>query len=101
MEVKIFRYNPEEDSSPYFDEYIVPIPHDGSHTAMDVLDYIYKNLDGSLSFYRHSVCNQGICGRCLAKLNGKVRFTCTYRVYEESLAIEPKNDKVIKDLIVE
>ncbi len=100
MKVKIYRFNPDIDEKEHYDEYTIPIKSNGDHTVMDVLDYIYKELDNTLSYYSHSVCNQGICVRCAAKINNKVRLTCNYRVYEEELLIEPKNKKVIKDLIV-
>ena len=66
MNVQVTRWDPETDSRPHLQLYQVPLPADGTHTVMDVLDYIYEKLDGTLSYYRHSVCNQGICGRCAA-----------------------------------
>ena len=35
----------------------------GGMTVMDLLDYISQNIDPSLGYYRHSVCNHGVCGR--------------------------------------
>ena len=100
MKVKIYRFNPDIDEKERYDEYTVPMESNGEYTVMDVLDYIYNKLDSTLSYYSHSVCNQGICVRCSAKINNKVGLTCTYRIYEEELLIEPKNNKIIKDLIV-
>ena len=100
MEVIVRRICPETDAAPHEQTYSVPLPGDGSHTAMDVLDYIHAHLDGTLSYYRHSVCNQGICGRCAARINGKVRLACTCRVYGDALRLEPRNEQVVKDLVV-
>lgn len=70
-------------------------------TVMDVLDYIALNLDPSLGYYRHSVCNQGVCGRCAVKVNGRAVLACTSKIQGEDLLLEPINGKVIRDLIVE
>ena len=32
----------------------------GGMTVMDLLDYISQNIDPSLGYYRHSVCNHGV-----------------------------------------
>lgn len=101
MRVKVFRYSGENFQSSNFQEYDVPVPKDINWTIMDVLDYISLNLDSSLSYYKHSVCNHGICGRCLLKVNGipKLACTCIANEYEE-LILEPKNNTtIIKDLI--
>ncbi len=97
MKAKVFRGDSLAD--PRYDVYDVPLPSDGTCTVMDVLEYIYDNLDGTLSFYTHSVCNQGICGRCGVKTNGKVALACMRTVTEEEITIEPKNDKIVKDLV--
>lgn len=44
--------------------------------VMDVLDYIYANLDHTLAYYRHSSCCQAICGRCACRLNGRTILAC-------------------------
>lgn len=96
MKVLIAKSDKEELS-----EYEVETAAD--ETVMDVLDHIYENLDPSLSYYKHSTCNQGICGRCLVKLNGKPVLSCVEKVDNtlETITIEPKNKKVIKDLVTE
>lgn len=97
MKVKVFRGS--DHANPHYDVYDVPLPADGTCSVMDVLDYIYEKLDGTLSYYRHSVCNQGICGRCGVKTNGKNGLACVTKVVDENLVLEPKNDKVVKDLV--
>lgn len=97
MKVSVFRGSDRQ--SGRYDVYDVPLRADGTCSVMDVLDYIYENLDGTLSYYRHSVCNQGICGRCGVKANGKVGLACVTRVVDEELYLEPKNDRIVKDLV--
>ena len=70
-------------------------------TVMDVLDYIALNLDPSLGYYRHSVCNQGVCGRCGVKVNGRPVLACTSKVQGEDILLEPLKNRVIRDLLVE
>lgn len=103
MKVKIFRFNPNIDKEAYFEIFEVPIYGNDTWTVMDVLDYILRNYDCSLSYYRHSICNHGICGRCLIKVNGKVCLACIHKVSNnDDLLIEPvPNKKIIKDLVTE
>ena len=97
--VKIFRGTGI--SNGYYDHYELQLPSDDTWSVLDVLDYIYENLDSSLSYYRHSTCNQGVCGRCAVKINGKNGLACVTKVLNEDLTIEPKNSKVLKDLVTE
>lgn len=98
MEAHVLRYTPGDGEGSY-QRYRVPYPADGSYTVMDVLDYIREHLDGSLAYYRHSVCGQGICGRCALRVNGAVKLACTCRVETETLTLEPKSRDVVKDLV--
>ena len=73
-------------------------------TVMDILDYIYRNQDHSLAYYRHSSCNQAICGRCTVMLDNKPVLACAKLVDPSSaqIRISPlKEKKVIRDLVVE
>jgi succinate dehydrogenase / fumarate reductase iron-sulfur subunit len=98
--VKVFRYNPEIRKESWYDTFVVPLPADGSCTVLDALDYIHLHLDGSLSYYRHSTCNQGICGRCAAKVDGKPALMCECRIRKNEICVEPANNKYVKDLVV-
>lgn len=71
-------------------------------TIMDMLNYLSENLDQTLSYYSHSVCNHGICLRCIMTLNGKNVLACTTQVPElPEITIGPaKGKNVVKDLIV-
>lgn len=97
MKVNVFRGS--DYTNAVYAAYDVPLPADGSCSVMDVLDYIYEHLDGTLSYYRHSVCNQGICGRCGVKTNGRNGLACVTRVVTQELLLEPKNDRIVKDLV--
>jgi succinate dehydrogenase/fumarate reductase-like Fe-S protein len=95
MKVKVLRSMPEK----HFEEYNVPLPTDREYTIMDILRYISENLDPTLAYFSHSACKQGICGRCSVKYNGKIVLACAAHADSEELILEPKNDKVIKDLV--
>jgi succinate dehydrogenase/fumarate reductase-like Fe-S protein len=70
--------------------------------VMQVLDYIYEKLDHSLAYYRHSACCQGICGRCVVKVDGKNTLACTAKVEPdaEKVLLEPAGKNVIRDLVI-
>ena len=69
---------------------------------MDVLDYIYANLDHDLAYYRHSSCCQAICGRCACKVDGKQILACATEVNinAEKIRITPADGVVVRDLVV-
>lgn len=69
---------------------------------MQVLDYIYQNLDQTLAYFRHSACCQGVCGRCIVRANGKNVLACVAKVEPgtERLTLEPAGTKVVRDLVV-
>lgn len=97
--VRVFRFDPALDSKPRFQEYRVPL--EPGMSAMDILDYIYENLDGSISYYDHSGCSLGICAKCTAVINGRPGLLCQTPVSAD-VTIEPvSRRKVIKDLVVE
>ena len=88
---KIFRFDPSVDPAPYYKTYQVPVVSGTS--AMNVLDYIYQNLDD------HAGCALGICMRCMGRINGKPGLLCQTMV-EGDVTLEPlKIETVIKDLV--
>ena len=96
--VKILRYDPTKDSSPSFQEFIVP--YERESTILDSLYYIYRHLDGSLAF-RGSCFAGGWCGVCTVKVNGKVLLPCNHFM-EKEMVIEPlPGHPVLRDLIVD
>ncbi len=100
MKILVQRYNPVT-SETRIDEFEVPVCKDKNMTVMDVLDYISLKLDSTLNYYKHSVCNHGICGRCSLSVNGKVRLACLEVVNNyESLFLKPIPNRVlINDLV--
>lgn len=96
MKVRIWRGNA---SGGKHQEYEVPMLD--SQTVLDVVTWIQRNLDPSLS-YRFA-CRVGMCGSCAMTVNGKPRWTCRSHVSSvmdnDTLTIEPlRNLPVIKDL---
>jgi len=95
IDVSCFRFDPGIDEEPYYKSYKVPFEENMS--ILDVLDYIYENLDSSLSYIGY--CSHGICGECKIKVNNKVGLACKI-VAQKEVRIDPfSNDKVVKDLI--
>ena len=77
------------------------VPRQDSQTVLDVVTYIQRKLEPSLS-YRFS-CRVGMCGSCAMTVNGIARWTCRTHVAKVAgagrLEIAPlSNLPVIKDL---
>ena len=77
------------------------VPRHDSQTVLDVVTYIQRHLDPSLS-YRFA-CRVGMCGSCAMTVNGVARWTCRTSVAKVAadgrLEIAPlTNLPVIKDL---
>lgn len=70
--------------------------------VMDVLDYIYANLDHGLAYYRHSSCCQAVCGRCVCKLDGRTVLACAKEVDTTAgkMHLGPADGKLVRDLAV-
>ncbi len=78
------------------------VPQQPSQTILDVVTWIQRHLDASLS-YRFA-CRVGMCGSCAMMVNGIPRWTCRTHVnkvmQDKRLSIEPlRNLPVIKDLV--
>ena len=101
IKLEVFRYRPEEESEPVFQEYEVPLRKDW--VILDALNYIKDQIDGTLS-YRWS-CRMGVCGSCGMMVNGKPVLTCA--TFLEKFApgpirVEPLNNfPVVRDLVIE
>jgi succinate dehydrogenase/fumarate reductase-like Fe-S protein len=101
MHIKVYRKDPENDSTGHYDVFNVPYSETDIVTVMDVLDYISLYHDGSLAYYKHSACDHGICGRCGLRVNGNAVLACTAVADAPFLLLEPLRDKdVIRDLVV-
>jgi succinate dehydrogenase iron-sulfur subunit len=80
------------------------VPRAASQTVLDVVTYIQRQLDPTLS-YRFA-CRVGMCGSCAMTVNGVARWTCRTHVAKVAkngeLEIAPlSNLKVIKDLVTD
>ena len=78
------------------------VPRQESQTVLDVVTYIQRNIDPTLS-YRFA-CRVGMCGSCAMNVNGKARWTCRTHVAEvtegDALEIAPlHNLPLVKDLV--
>lgn len=99
---KVFRYNPETDSKPYFQSYRVQLQE--GKTILDALNEIKGQQDGTLT-YRMS-CRSAICGSCGMVVNGHSKLVCRLQIAEvlknfDEVVIEPmRNFEVIRDLVV-
>ena len=99
IKTKVFRFNPRHDQEPFFQEY--DVPWEPGMTAMDVLDYIYQNIDGTLAYYDHAACKLGICARCTGRVNGKPGLLCQIEASNDTV-IEPVSNKpIVRDLVFE
>jgi succinate dehydrogenase / fumarate reductase iron-sulfur subunit len=100
VKLRIFRYNPEVDKRPHYENYTV----DGELTdqVLDLLNKVKWEQDGTLS-YRRS-CAHGICGSDAMRINGVNRLACKVLVRDvgTKITVEPiLGLPVIKDLIVD
>jgi len=97
--LRVQRYNPEQDSSPYLQEFIVPVSR--GTTVLDGLLYIKENMDSSLAF--RTSCRMGICGSCGMLINNYPHLACHTQIEEfhtDTLTIKPlPNLAIIKDLV--
>ena len=80
------------------------VPRAPSQTVLDVVTYIQRHLDATLS-YRFA-CRVGMCGSCAMTVNGKARWTCRTHVsaVAENGALEVgplHNLPVVKDLVTD
>lgn len=75
MKIYIDRYDPETQRK-WTENFDIDESVLEGKTVMSLLNYISLNFDSSIAYYSHSVCDHGICGRCLISLNGKTSLAC-------------------------
>jgi succinate dehydrogenase/fumarate reductase-like Fe-S protein len=95
--VQIYRqgtpgYQPEE-----LQEYEVPF--NPGWTVLDVLNYIYRELDGTLGYRFH--CRSGVCVGCLIELNGNNILACKCLMEREMTIRPPQGKRCVRDLITD
>jgi succinate dehydrogenase/fumarate reductase-like Fe-S protein len=67
----VFRYDPDCDSKPRYQEYRVPVEEEIS--VLVLITRIQQEMDETLSF-RSFCCGLQMCRSCLMKVNGKKKF---------------------------
>ncbi len=98
--VKIQRFNPEQDSAPYWKEY--SIDAEPTDRVLDGLLHIKNTIDGTLTI--RSSCAHGICGSDAMRINGVNRLACKslFKDVGTTVTVEPiAGLPVIKDLVVD
>ena len=96
----VFRFDPEKDAEPYYDEYKVTAEQELS--VLVLLSRIQNEIDQTLGF-RSFCCGLQMCRSCLMKINHKKRFACLTVVKPgEKVFLEPATypDLHIRDLVV-
>lgn len=97
IEANVQRFDPSKDREPRFQTYQVPFVEGMS--VLNVMNYIFENMDSSLSYYFS--CRIGRCTGCDILINGEVKFPCT-TLAEGNMKLEPLPDfVVVKDLFVD
>ena len=82
----------------YLQEYTVPFQEDEIVSVLNVLEYIYRELDPTLALFDHAACRQAACGKCAVKVNGAVRLACK-ETASDNMLLEPYSSRVVRDLI--
>ena len=100
MRFKIFRYNPEQDSQPYMQDYTLDIDK-RDKMLLDALLMI-KEDDESLTLRRS--CREGVCGSDGMNINGRNGLACITALADlkEPVEVRPLPGlPVIRDLVVD
>ncbi|RME07037.1 MAG: succinate dehydrogenase iron-sulfur subunit [Anaerolineae bacterium] len=98
--LEIFRFDPEKDTKPHFDRFVVDAePED---RVLDLLEKVKSYHDGTLAFRRS--CAHGVCGSDAMRINGANRLACKVLVKDigTRIKVEPiLGLPVERDLIVD
>ncbi|MEO1017601.1 MAG: succinate dehydrogenase iron-sulfur subunit [Pseudomonadota bacterium] len=98
---KIYRYEPETDSSPRLDRFEIDLDDCGP-MVLDALIKIKSETDTTLTFRRS--CREGICGSCAMNIDGHNTLACTKAISDvkSDVTVYPlPHMLVIKDLVVD
>ena len=101
MKFKIYRFNPETDSKPYMQEFVLENIEPGT-MLLAVLLKIKDEQDETLSFRRS--CGEGVCGSDGMNINGTNGLACVTPVEDlkQPIEIYPMPGlPVVRDLIVD
>ncbi|RTK94844.1 MAG: succinate dehydrogenase iron-sulfur subunit [Neisseriaceae bacterium] len=101
VKFSIYRYNPEKDAKPYFQDYEVEVG-DHDKKLLNALVKIKDDNDESLSFRRS--CREGVCGSDAMNINGRNGLACLTDIADlkQPITLAPiPGLPVIRDLIVD
>jgi succinate dehydrogenase / fumarate reductase iron-sulfur subunit len=101
IKFSIYRYNPEKDAKPYFQDLEVEVG-DHDKKLLNALVLIKDDLDDSLSFRRS--CREGVCGSDAMNINGRNGLACLTDIADlkQPIVLAPiPGLPVIRDLIVD
>ncbi|MGW8318196.1 MAG: succinate dehydrogenase iron-sulfur subunit [Candidatus Promineifilaceae bacterium] len=107
VELRIRRFNPEQDKTPWWGEYSVE-DMNRSDSVLDLLHRVKWTIDGTLTLRRS--CAHGVCGSDAMRINGINALACKTlvgRLADDDsdlikVQVEPiLGLKVIKDLVVD
>jgi succinate dehydrogenase / fumarate reductase iron-sulfur subunit len=104
IQLKIRRFNPEKDKTPYYQTYAVTA--EPTDRLLDALMHIKRFDDGSLAFRKS--CAHGVCGSDAMRINGKDGLACKTLIRDvadadgATVTLEPlRYFPVQRDLIVD
>jgi len=100
VELKIKRYNPEQDTKAHWETYQVRV--EDTDRVVDALHEVKWHHDGTLSFRRS--CVHGVCGSDAMVINGSNALACVLLVKDvgTKISVEPiRGLRVLKDLVVD
>ncbi len=101
LKFKVYRFNPDEESNPRLDTYVLP-RSDCGQMVLDGLNAIKNQMDSTLS-YRRS-CREGICGSCSMNVNGRNTLACLKPIRELTgdIKVYPlPHMPVVRDLVTD
>ena len=100
MKFRIYRFNPETDTSPHMQDYVLP-DDSGAIMLLDALLH-FKEIDPTLTFRRS--CREGVCGSDGMNVNGRNVLACItpLRSLREPIDVRPlPGQPVVRDLVVD
>ena len=96
---RVFRYDPDHDTEPRYQEYRVPVEEETS--VLVLLNRIQREMDETLSF-RSYCCGLQMCGSCVMRIDGKKKYACLTLVKPgQKVTLDPVTYPAghIKDLV--
>jgi succinate dehydrogenase / fumarate reductase iron-sulfur subunit len=98
-EIKIYRYNPDDNENPRIDTFFIDLDKCGP-MMLDALIKIKSEIDPTLTFRRS--CREGICGSCSMNIGGVNTLACLKGMneFKGTISVYPlPHLPVIKDLV--